>query len=89
VQGRKGDYTTQVVQNQACVFAFFEGEIAKCAFEKAYQNNELYGVSQYRATYSYSYWSGHPRAIAVLKASPNVSRHLNVERTKVSGCQSF
>ena len=41
VQGRKGDYTTQVVQNQACVFAFFEGEIAKCAFEKAFQNNEI------------------------------------------------
>jgi hypothetical protein len=41
VQGRKGDYTTQVVQNQACVFAFFENEIAKCAFEKAYQNNEI------------------------------------------------
>jgi len=41
VQGRKGDYTTQVVQNQACVFAFFENGIAKCAFEKAYQNNEI------------------------------------------------
>ena len=41
VQGRKGDYTTQVVQSQACVFAFFENGIAKCAFEKAYQNNEI------------------------------------------------
>lgn len=41
VQGRKGDYTTQVVQNQACVFAFFENGIAKCSFEKAYQNNEI------------------------------------------------
>ena len=41
VQGRKGDYTTQVVQNQACVFAFFENGIAKCAFEKAYLNNEI------------------------------------------------
>jgi hypothetical protein len=41
VQGRKGDYTTQVFQNQACVFAFFENDIAKCAFEKAYQNNEI------------------------------------------------
>jgi len=41
VQGRKGDYTTQVVQNQACVFAFFENGIAKCAFEKGYQNNEI------------------------------------------------
>jgi hypothetical protein len=41
VQGRKGDYTTQVVQNQACVFAFFENGIAKCAFEKAYLNSEI------------------------------------------------
>jgi len=41
VQGRKGDYTTQVVQNQACVFALFEDGIAKCAFEKAYLNNEI------------------------------------------------
>ena len=41
VQGRKGDYTTQVVQNQACVFAFFENGIAQCAFERAYQNNEI------------------------------------------------
>ncbi|MCX6143149.1 MAG: DUF3109 family protein, partial [Ignavibacteriales bacterium] len=41
VQGRKADYTTQVVQNQACVFALFENGIAKCAFEKAYLNNEI------------------------------------------------
>jgi hypothetical protein len=41
VQGRKGDYTTQVVQNQACVFAFFENGIAKCAFERAYLDNEI------------------------------------------------
>ena len=41
VQGRKGDYTTQVVQNQACVFAFFEDGIAQCAFEKGYENNEI------------------------------------------------
>jgi hypothetical protein len=41
VQGRKGDYTTQVVGNQACVFAFFEDGIAKCSFEKAFQNNEI------------------------------------------------
>jgi hypothetical protein len=41
VQGRKGDYTTQVVQNQACVFAYFDNGIAKCAFEKAFLNNEI------------------------------------------------
>ena len=41
VQGRKGDYTTQVVDNSACVFAFFENGIARCAFEKAHLNNEI------------------------------------------------
>ncbi len=41
VQGRKGDYTTQVVDRRACVFAVFENDIAKCAFEKAYLNHEI------------------------------------------------
>jgi len=40
-QGRPGDYTTQVVDRQACVFVIFEEGIAKCAFEKAYLNNEI------------------------------------------------
>ena len=35
-QGRRGEYTTQVVDGKACVFATFENEIAQCAFEKAY-----------------------------------------------------
>ena len=41
VQGRKGDHTTQVVDRNACVFANFEGAIAKCSFEKAYLNGEI------------------------------------------------
>lgn len=41
IQGRSGDHTTQVVDRRACVFAIFENGIAKCAFEKAYQNHEL------------------------------------------------
>ena len=41
VQGRRGDHTTQVVDKRACVFAIFENEIAKCAFEKAYLHSEL------------------------------------------------
>jgi hypothetical protein len=41
VQGRKGDHTTQVVDRKACVFAIFENDIAKCAFEKAYLNSEI------------------------------------------------
>jgi hypothetical protein len=40
-QGRTGDHTTQVVEGQACVFVTFEDGIAKCAFEKAYLNNEI------------------------------------------------
>jgi hypothetical protein len=41
IQGRAGDHTTQVVEQRACVFAIFENDIAKCAFEKAYLNNEI------------------------------------------------
>lgn len=41
IQGRKGDHSTQVVDRKACVFAFFEDHIAKCSFEKAFQNNEI------------------------------------------------
>ena len=41
IQGRKGDHTTQVVDRRACVFAIFENDIAKCAFEKAYLNHEI------------------------------------------------
>jgi hypothetical protein len=41
IQGQSGDHTTQVVDRRACVFAIFENDIAKCAFEKAYQNHEL------------------------------------------------
>jgi len=40
-QGRPGDYTTQVVDRQACVFVVFENGIAKCAFEKAFLNREI------------------------------------------------
>jgi hypothetical protein len=41
VQGRKGDYTTQVIDNRACVFAYFENDVAKCSFEKAYHNGDI------------------------------------------------
>ena len=40
-QGRPGDYTTQVVDRQDCVFVLFEDGAAKCAFEKAHSNNEI------------------------------------------------
>jgi hypothetical protein len=41
VQGRSGDLTTQVVDQEACVFVVFENGIAKCAIEKGFLNNEL------------------------------------------------
>lgn len=41
VQGRAGDMTTQVVDQQACVFVVFENGIAKCAFEKGFLNSEI------------------------------------------------
>jgi hypothetical protein len=41
IQGRRGDYTTQVVDKRACVFAIFENEIAKCSFEKAFLAGEI------------------------------------------------
>lgn len=31
-----GDLTTQCINNQDCVFVYYEGDIAKCAIEKAY-----------------------------------------------------
>lgn len=41
MQGRRGDYSTQVVDQKACVFVIFENGIASCAFEKAFLNREI------------------------------------------------
>jgi len=41
VQGKRGDYTTQVVDQKACVFVILENNIATCAFEKAFLNREI------------------------------------------------
>lgn len=41
IQGRQGDYTTQVVDRKACVFVVFENDIATCSFEKAFLNREI------------------------------------------------
>lgn len=40
-QGISGDFSTQCINNKACVFATFEDGIAKCAFEKAFNNHEI------------------------------------------------
>lgn len=36
VQGSPGDYSTMCIDKKACVFVFFEDEIAFCALERAY-----------------------------------------------------
>jgi hypothetical protein len=35
-QGEKGSYTTQCIDRCDCVFVYYEGDVAKCAIEKAY-----------------------------------------------------
>jgi hypothetical protein len=37
---KSGDPMTQTVNRKACVFVYFEGDIAKCSIEKAYFNKE-------------------------------------------------
>lgn len=36
LEGSAGDYTTSCVGDRDCVFVFYEGGVAKCAFERAY-----------------------------------------------------
>lgn len=35
-EGVPGDYSTLCIEEKDCVFVFYDGDIAKCAFEKAY-----------------------------------------------------
>ena len=35
-RGLSGELTTQCINNRDCVFVYYEGDIAKCAIEKAY-----------------------------------------------------
>lgn len=35
-EGSPGEYTTRCIDDADCVFVFYEGDIAKCAIEKAY-----------------------------------------------------
>lgn len=43
-EGEPGNYTTMCVGDRDCVFVYYEGSIAKCAFERAY----LEGIIQWR-----------------------------------------
>ena len=36
IDGEPGNYATQCVEGKACVFVYYDGEIAKCAFERAF-----------------------------------------------------
>lgn len=41
IEGERGMLATQCVDGKACVFVYYEGEIAKCAFEKAFQEGKI------------------------------------------------
>lgn len=36
IEGRAGDYTTRCIDRRDCVFVYYEGDVAKCAIERAY-----------------------------------------------------
>lgn len=40
LEGRKEDYSIKSVEDQDCVFVYYENDIAKCSFEKAFNNGE-------------------------------------------------
>jgi hypothetical protein len=40
-EGRPGSYTTACVDNEDCVFVYYENRIARCSLEKAYHNGEI------------------------------------------------
>lgn len=39
-EGEYNDYSTKCINNKDCVFVFYENDVAKCALETAYHNNE-------------------------------------------------
>jgi Protein of unknown function (DUF3109) len=41
VEGEPERYATQCIDEQACVFVYYESGIAKCSFERAYLNGEI------------------------------------------------
>ena len=41
IDGVPGMFATQCVDGKACVFVYYDGEIAKCAFEKAYNDGKI------------------------------------------------
>jgi len=41
VEGQPGDYATVCVNERECAFAYFEDGIARCAFERAYNEGKI------------------------------------------------
>lgn len=41
VDGVPGAYATAVIDNKECVFVMWEGDVAKCSFEMAFNNGEI------------------------------------------------
>ena len=41
IEGYVGSFATSCIDNKDCVFVFYENDTAKCAFEKAFFNNEI------------------------------------------------
>ncbi|MFA6455891.1 MAG: DUF3109 family protein, partial [Bacteroidota bacterium] len=41
VDGGPGNYATQCVDGKACVFVYFDGDIAKCVFERAFYEKKI------------------------------------------------
>jgi|WetSurMetagenome_2_1015567.scaffolds.fasta_scaffold247044_2 hypothetical protein len=41
VDGRPGDHATACIEQQECVFVYFDDGIAKCSFERAWQEGKI------------------------------------------------
>lgn len=41
IEGYSGNYTTSCIDDEDCVFVYYEDDIAKCAFEKAFQDGKI------------------------------------------------
>lgn len=65
VEGKPGDYSTVSINKRDCVFVYWDGDVAKCAIEKAYFDKKIafrkpvschlfpIRVSDYGGTYLY------------------------------------
>ncbi|MEP7145408.1 MAG: DUF3109 family protein [bacterium] len=40
LEGSPGDYSISSIDNEECVFSYFENDIVKCSFQKAFNNGE-------------------------------------------------